>query len=228
MNMGENMWNSQDRGVSPVIAVILMVAITVILASVVGAFVLDMTNKLSQSPPTAQFEFEQTNQTFVDADGSGEEWKQLRVVNITHTGGEQIDAKNIEVTINGQTGMDWTWQTVPNDGCCAYSTGDQGHPSLKQGRVPDKDKVGTPQHIFTGTVSAGTSGRIVAVGPEEDSQFGTTLWTQTSGYGISGTSTYILHPNGDRGDTLNAGDTVQVVWTSSGTSRVLAEYEVNE
>lgn len=41
-----------DRGVSPVVGVILMVAITVILAAVVGQFVLDLADIL-QEPPQA-------------------------------------------------------------------------------------------------------------------------------------------------------------------------------
>lgn len=36
------MLENKDRGVSPVVGVILMVAITVILAAVIGTFVLDL------------------------------------------------------------------------------------------------------------------------------------------------------------------------------------------
>ena len=39
-----------ERGVSPVVGVILMVAITVILAAVIGTFVLDLGGDVSQSP----------------------------------------------------------------------------------------------------------------------------------------------------------------------------------
>jgi len=39
---------SDDRGVSPVIGVILMVAITVILAAVIGTFVLNLSGSVSQ------------------------------------------------------------------------------------------------------------------------------------------------------------------------------------
>ena len=49
-----------DRAVSPVIGVILMVAITVILAAVIGAFVLNLGNELQQSPPSASFSFDFT------------------------------------------------------------------------------------------------------------------------------------------------------------------------
>ncbi len=43
-----------DRGVSPVIGAILMVAITVILAAVIGAFVLDLGSQLGSTGPQTQ------------------------------------------------------------------------------------------------------------------------------------------------------------------------------
>ena len=49
---------TEDRAVSPVIGVILMVAITVILAAVIGSFVLGLASDVSESAPTAQISFE--------------------------------------------------------------------------------------------------------------------------------------------------------------------------
>jgi flagellin-like protein len=49
-----NLFNSDDRAVSPVIGVILMVAITVILAAVIGTFVLGLGDSLGDSQPSAQ------------------------------------------------------------------------------------------------------------------------------------------------------------------------------
>jgi flagellin-like protein len=44
------MYSKTDRGVSPVVGVILMVAITVILAAVIGTFVLDLGSNVQQNP----------------------------------------------------------------------------------------------------------------------------------------------------------------------------------
>ena len=44
-----NLFNKEDRAVSPVIGVILMVAITVILAAVIGTFVLGLGNNVQQN-----------------------------------------------------------------------------------------------------------------------------------------------------------------------------------
>ena len=69
---------TEDRAVSPVIGVILMVAITVILAAVIGAFVLGLGDSASQTTPSASFdfEFEKTNSDFN--------------ATVTHEGGDTI------------------------------------------------------------------------------------------------------------------------------------------
>ncbi|MFC7136625.1 type IV pilin N-terminal domain-containing protein [Halobaculum litoreum] len=75
-----------DRAVSPVIGVILMVAITVILAAVIGSFVLGLGNSVQQTAPNANFQF--------DYNSTG--------VNATHTGGETIPGDaDLNLTVNG-------------------------------------------------------------------------------------------------------------------------------
>jgi flagellin-like protein len=63
--------NEDERAVSPVIGVILMVAITVILAAVIAAFVLDLGQSQSASA-AAGFQFEETSSgvevTLISAD----------------------------------------------------------------------------------------------------------------------------------------------------------------
>jgi len=92
-----------DRGVSPVIGVILMVAITVILAAVIGTFVLGLGDSLEQAPQ-AQISFE--------AGGSD--------VQISHDGGDSIPTG--ELSLNSPDGsvslVDW------NDGGDGFSVGD--------------------------------------------------------------------------------------------------------
>lgn len=87
----------QDRAVSPVIAVILMVAITVILSAVIGTFVLDIGSDLNESPPQATFETEQDTIT-----KRGFDWT---VLNISHVGGETVEQSNIKVTANGEEAL---------------------------------------------------------------------------------------------------------------------------
>ncbi|WP_280536388.1 type IV pilin N-terminal domain-containing protein [Halopenitus sp. POP-27] len=91
---------TEDRAVSPVIGVILMVAITVILAAVIGTFVLGLGDDLQNTQPTASFNFD------FEADGNG---------TISHAGGDTIPEGDL-VTVNS-TGEDLaepsngTWNT---------------------------------------------------------------------------------------------------------------------
>jgi flagellin-like protein len=77
--------------VSPVIGVILMVAITVILAAVIGTFVLGLGDQVQSTSPQASFNFDYTT----DADTEGDE------LSITHDGGDSIAATQLNATISG-------------------------------------------------------------------------------------------------------------------------------
>jgi flagellin-like protein len=79
---------TEDRAVSPVIGVILMVAITVILAAVIGTFVLGLGDQVSESAPQAQFAFQ-----FSDPD--------VEEVAITHDGGDAISPDELSINVGG-------------------------------------------------------------------------------------------------------------------------------
>jgi flagellin-like protein len=79
---------TEDRAVSPVIGVILMVAITVILAAVIGTFVLGLGDQVSESAPQAQFTFDFKNGSY----GT-----------ITHDGGDSIEDSTLSVIVGSNT-----------------------------------------------------------------------------------------------------------------------------
>jgi flagellin-like protein len=81
-----------EDAVSPVIGVILMVAITVILAAVIATFVLGLGEQVSSTSPQASFTF-QFSEENANTDG---------VLSITHDGGDTIKAK--EIYVRGQNG----------------------------------------------------------------------------------------------------------------------------
>jgi archaeal flagellin N-terminal-like domain len=85
---------TDDRAVSPVIGVILMVAITVILAAVIGTFVLGLGQNV-QSTPSASFDF--------DFNSSNNN------VTVTHTGGDSlVEGDNAQdVNVTATTTSDW-------------------------------------------------------------------------------------------------------------------------
>ncbi|WP_148413204.1 type IV pilin [Haloferax sp. KTX1] len=75
---------ADDDAVSPVIGVILMVAITVILAAVIGTFVLGL-GEQTATAPQASFSFDY-NQSSAD------------YLNITHESGGAIDSDQLNIT----------------------------------------------------------------------------------------------------------------------------------
>jgi flagellin-like protein len=83
---------TDDSAVSPVIGVILMVAVTVILAAVIGSFVLNLGGSLQQSAPQATFSFDYEQ----NEDGSD-------ALEITHDAGDTIEGENLNISSTGAT-----------------------------------------------------------------------------------------------------------------------------
>lgn len=86
-----------DRAVSPVIGVILMVAITVILAAVIGTFVLGLGDQVQNTTPRAQFGFDQSVNNVNDSTQDSD----ITMVTVTHESGDSIAESDISVTVNG-------------------------------------------------------------------------------------------------------------------------------
>lgn len=76
-----------DRAVSPVIAVILMIALVVIMAAGVGAFVLDFNSKMGQTAPRANFAVE-------DAESGSTDY-----IHISHEGGSTLNAQDTMIKV---------------------------------------------------------------------------------------------------------------------------------
>jgi len=97
---------NDDDAVSPVIGVILMVAITVILAAVIATFVLGLGDSLSNTAPQATFSFEydQGDDSVGGGDYSGSSNSAGDgLLTVTHDGGDQIEAGNLEISGSSQT-----------------------------------------------------------------------------------------------------------------------------
>ncbi|MEZ3115949.1 type IV pilin [Halobaculum sp. MBLA0147] len=90
--------NGVARGVSPVVAVVLLVAVTVVIAGTVGAFVFVL-GDTSEPPPTVSLTSEQT-EAFVVATGGLN--RSFTAVTITHRGGDSIRHDRLEVLVNGE------------------------------------------------------------------------------------------------------------------------------
>jgi archaeal type IV pilus assembly protein PilA len=85
-NRLESVFGGEDRAVSPVIGVILMVAITVILAAVIATFVIDLGGN-QESAPQASFS--------------------LQGDTITHQGGDGIPANQLTIQTDSESSPQW-------------------------------------------------------------------------------------------------------------------------
>jgi len=96
-----------------------MVAITVILAAVIGTFVLGLGDQLQETAPNANFSFQYT-------DGD---------VTITHSGGDRIDGSQLSVTVSDGSSNDDTPFGDPVTAGSSYSTADDGGVSISPGET---------------------------------------------------------------------------------------------
>ncbi|WP_336024562.1 type IV pilin N-terminal domain-containing protein [Halobellus salinisoli] len=104
---------TDDSAVSPVIGVILMVAITVILAAVIGAFVLNLGQGIQQTAPQASFGFD------YDTTDDGN-------VTVTHETGDSIPANQVNVTGFGNNStQEWPGSDSVSAGASATFDNDQ-------------------------------------------------------------------------------------------------------
>ncbi|MFC6991962.1 type IV pilin N-terminal domain-containing protein [Haladaptatus sp. GCM10025707] len=123
---------TEEDAVSPVIGVILMVAITVILAAVIGTFVLGLGDQVGKTAPQASFSFSYD---------SGAD-----TLTITHESGDKIKAANLQVKVGNTAAQTW-----PDDGDSFVTAGD----SITVGPS------GTPAPDITQTVGSGDTVRVL-------------------------------------------------------------------
>jgi len=188
-----------ERAVSPVIGVILMVAITVILAAVIGSFVLGLGDQLQNTTPQAQFGFDQSSQEYIDSGSPGDTMTAITVT-ITHENGDSIDEGNLDVTVNGDPAYD------------VQTTGDDA-----------ADENVKTVWADGGSVTAGSSVRIALFDTNGPDGTPSDFSTDSATVGINSDN---WAPSD--AEKIEAGDTVRLIYDSpdSDSSSTLAKYEV--
>ena len=126
---------NDDDAVSPVIGVILMVAITVILAAVIASFVLGLGDQAQQTTPQASWNFEyDTSGDPTTGDFSGDLYDTgtgtAGLLTITHDGGDSIDGARLTLTDGDSTTSD-DFNTGP--GLTEVSAGDNADVGIDDG-----------------------------------------------------------------------------------------------
>jgi len=119
--------NTLDDAVSPVVAVILMVAVTVILAAVIASFVLDLGSNV-QANPQAGVTFDQTENGLIDTttdstDNPATQEYQVTVqtVSLENADSVQISASDSDGTVQAD-GSGGSTSYAPNVGTSSLSS----------------------------------------------------------------------------------------------------------
>jgi flagellin-like protein len=111
-----------DNAVSPVIGVILMVAITVILAAVIATFVLGLGDQVATTAPQASFQFEYDGGLGTSDDDFSDNGNTADgVLTIRHAGGATIDAGRLGITGSSVVDGPVSW----SGGSTGYSEGSE-------------------------------------------------------------------------------------------------------
>lgn len=115
--------------VSPVIGVILMVAITVILAAVIGTFVLGLGDQVQNTSPSASFSFDFTEGTGGSGCGLQQGTATNGVLDVTHDGGDKIDTTQATLEIVDDSGNSGSWSACGGPDS-KVSAGDTASPAI--------------------------------------------------------------------------------------------------
>jgi flagellin-like protein len=214
----------QNRAVSPVIGVILMVAITVILAAVIGAFVLEIGDQQETAPNTS-FDSEQRMEMFDDWGGGPLTSINTTRVFLSHAGGDVLDVGQVTVKVEGNAS---SWGIKSN----TLGKGAGGDPAEP---VPDiTPTLGTNEPV---EFSSGEEWNIVgynnqSLSPENAARV---YNEKSSDYKLiyrSPPGATLTYNNGgwktQHLDPLETGDNVRVVWAASsgGKTQTLFKYTV--
>jgi len=194
---------NDDKAVSPVIGVILMVAITVILAAVIGTFVLGLGDQVQNTTPQASFGFSQESTTFQGPDTGTDgtpDISTVKTVSITHQSGDTISESNIKIKVEGQPayGLD--------------NVDDSTNPEVEELWSSGND------------ISAGSEVRVAFY---DDDTSATPAFPDTPSLDISNEGATDPWTTEDA-TALSTGDTVRIVYDSpeSDSSSTLGTYEV--
>lgn len=100
--MGHQGMGSDPRGVSPVIGVVLLVAMTVMLAATVGVMVTGLADDGPDSPQYTTIEVESVEKSVdgIEVPDAGDCQHYHLVIRLTHTGGNSLDSEDLEYVID--------------------------------------------------------------------------------------------------------------------------------
>jgi hypothetical protein len=220
-----------------VIGVILMVAITVILAAVIGAFVLEIGDQQETAPSTS---FDTSQEiVFRDTGPGGRGDRNLTTVNIAHAGGDTLDVSQNQILVEG-TNSTWefiedgkvkafpvpnVWETRGSNDPVEFASGetwtvqayrDENGPNTPMKYAHQVEHTDGNNGVVAYFISCGSGcGSTAGMGGADGDSIHITPWRN------SDNALHDVKP-------LQTGDDTRVVWTASsgGKTQTLFKYTV--
>ncbi len=121
-------FGDNERGASPVVGVVLLVAVTVVVGSVVAAFVFDLGRNSTDSMPNAQLNVEDAGPVLSDENSED-------VVNINHDSGDDVETADLLLRISQQDGTT-VYEDVMREDTYAAQPGGYGPLNVTGGSAP--------------------------------------------------------------------------------------------
>jgi flagellin-like protein len=213
MNGNDPRAAESNRAVSPVIGVILMVAITVILAAVIGAFVLEIGDQQETAPSTS-FDSEQATKFYW-----GQNKANLTTVDISHAGGNVIDITQADIKIEANSSA-WGLQKARTSGNAADWDYVRPQPDVRQTLGTNEKAEFTSGQTWSVLGYEGHADDLV----ENKNYYGAYF----DGDGDGQTEMQIKSGVGKITKDMEGGESVNVVWTASsgGKTQTLFKYTV--
>jgi hypothetical protein len=221
-----------------------MVAITVILAAVIGAFVLEIGDQQETAPNTS-FDSEQRT-TFLETTPGSSSNANVSEVRIGHAGGTVLDISQTTLSVNGNRSVYGRWKTAKEDGTINKA---QPQPNIFPTLgTNEKVEFSSGQewkiHMYCGDICMAEpaghtdNGNRLPLAENLAIPDRNVLYIRTRTNPDHGSLKYIGwgtpdsqglgYTNIGHGDWLTTGDNVQVVWTASsgGKTQSLFRYTV--
>lgn len=119
-----------ERAVTPVMAIILVVAITVILGSIIGAFALHLGDTVQDYAPSTTFslDYEDGDQTGITCGLSDDDAADEGELTIIHESGDEIDEARL--TLTDKEGNTATWNECATTNVSEITSGNKATPEI--------------------------------------------------------------------------------------------------
>ncbi|MFC7021261.1 MULTISPECIES: type IV pilin N-terminal domain-containing protein [Haloarcula] len=135
-----------DRAVSPIISVILMVAIVVILAATISVFVLGFTEDLDDPAPNVA----QSSGAFIPQDGNSG-----GIVKLTHVAGESVAISDVEIAVRAACEVGTRQGRIVNLPAGSYNAIRQSDGQIEGDEIFDERSLNTIDNQVDGVNNGG-------------------------------------------------------------------------